>query len=164
MTTVRWLAAAGLAMSTWGCGGSPGGVPAPKASALPAATVAAVAAGLTPWQVDHGIGPVTSPLPLGAVDNALAASGKAIFDVKCMTCHKLDEKYVGPSLGDVTVRRTPEYVMNMILNPAEMIQKHPEAKKLLAIHLVPMTFQNVTQDDARALLEYLRSVAPAAGT
>jgi hypothetical protein len=48
--------------------------------------------------------------------------------------------------------------MNMILNPAEMVEKHPEARKLLAEFMTPMPDQNLTQDDARAVLEYLRSL------
>jgi len=74
-----------------------------------------------------------------------------------MSCHKLDEKYTGPALRDVTKRRTNEYIMNMILNPEEMTKRHPEARKLLGIHATQMTFQNVTQEDTRKLLEYLRS-------
>ena len=48
--------------------------------------------------------------------------------------------------------------MNMILNPTEMTQKDPTAKELLATHLTQMTNQNVTQEDARKLLEYLRKI------
>ena len=64
---------------------------------------------------------------------------------------------VGPSLGGVTARRTPEYIMNMILNPEGMIQQHPEAKKMLAQFLTPMPNQHLTEDEARAVLEYLRT-------
>ena len=48
--------------------------------------------------------------------------------------------------------------MNMILNPVEMVTKHPEAKKMFAQYPTQMTFQNVTQDDARMMLEYFRSL------
>ncbi|MEX1054621.1 MAG: c-type cytochrome, partial [Rhodothermales bacterium] len=71
-------------------------------------------------------------------------------------CHKMDERYVGPALGDVTERRAPAYIMNMMLNPEEMIQKHPEVKALLAQYLTPMPNQQLTEADARAVLEYLR--------
>jgi hypothetical protein len=46
--------------------------------------------------------------------------------------------------------------MNMILNPAEMTQKNRIAKQLLAEYMTQMTFQDVSQDDARAILEYFR--------
>lgn len=44
----------------------------------------------------------------------------------------------------------------MILNPSEMIQKDPIAKELLAKYPTPMPFQNVSEEDARAILEYLK--------
>jgi hypothetical protein len=46
--------------------------------------------------------------------------------------------------------------MNMILNPQEMVQKDPTAQALLEEFLVPMTFQNVTPEETRAILEYFR--------
>jgi hypothetical protein len=48
--------------------------------------------------------------------------------------------------------------MNMILNPQQMTQENPAAKELFATYLVQMTYQDVSHDDARALLEYFRSV------
>lgn len=115
-------------------------------------------AGLSEFELKHGIGPIKEPLQLGPIDPDLVARGKEIFDVKCSACHKLFSRWVGPPLGDVLEKRTPEFVMNMILNPDEMIKKHPEVKDLLREYLTVMTFQNVTVDDARAILEYLRSV------
>jgi mono/diheme cytochrome c family protein len=106
---------------------------------------------------DKGIGPITE-VKLGPIDQNLVKKGKEIFDSKCASCHKLEERYVGPPLKGVTKRRKPEWIMNMILNPAEMEQKDPIAKQLLAEYLTQMTFQNVSQEDARAILEYLRSV------
>lgn len=106
---------------------------------------------------DKGIGPITE-VKLGPIDQNLVKRGKEIFDSKCASCHKLEEKYVGPPLKGVTKRRKPEWIMNMILNPSEMEQKDPVAKQLLSEYLTQMTFQNVSQDDARAILEYLRSV------
>lgn len=105
-----------------------------------------------------GIGPVSEVKINGTIDEALANKGKQIFDIKCVTCHKFDEKLVGPPLKDVTKRRKPEWIMNMILNPDQMLKENMIAKNLLAQYLTPMTFQNVTQDDARAILEYFRSV------
>ncbi|UKJ08924.1 c-type cytochrome [Solitalea lacus] len=86
-----------------------------------------------------------------------ATKGKTVFDSKCSACHRVDEtKVVGPGLKGVTKRRTPEWIMNMITNPAEMTQKDPVAKALLAEHLTQMTFQNVSDDETRQILEFLR--------
>jgi cytochrome c len=112
---------------------------------------------LTPFQLEHGIGPITAPVELGAVDPALAARGQGIFDTKCSMCHKMDTTYVGPSLGEVTTRRSPAFILNMILNPQEMVEKHPIGKQLLAERMTFMPNQQLTPDDARAVLEYLRT-------
>jgi len=104
-----------------------------------------------------GIGPVKS-VTLGSVDKSLADKGKELFETKCVACHKFDSKLVGPPLKDVTKRRKPEWIMNMILNPEQMTKENPTAKQLFGQYLTQMTFQNVTQDDARAILEYFRSL------
>lgn len=117
--------------------------------------------GLTSFQEEHGIGPMTKPVDVSAsVDKTLAASGAKLFEQKCSACHKMDERYVGPPLGDVTKRRTPTFVMNMILNPQEMVLKHPASKKLLAEFLVPMPNLNLSTGEAREVVEYLRSQQP----
>ena len=49
--------------------------------------------------------------------------------------------------------------MNMILNPEEMVQKDPLAKELLIeFNGSPMANQNLTQEEARAVLEYFRTL------
>jgi len=103
-----------------------------------------------------GVGRFTS-VQLGPIDPAMADKGQAIFTLKCYACHRVtDQKIVGPGLLGVTKRRTPEWIMNQITNPAEMEQKDPVGKALLAKHLTQMTFQNVTDDETRQILEYLR--------
>jgi len=109
-----------------------------------------------------GVGPVKD-VKLGALDPKLAEKGKHVFEQKCMACHKFEERYVGPALGGVTTRRTPEWIMNMILNPQGMLEKDATAKDLLGEYMTPMTFQNVTEADARAILEYARSVDAKSG-
>jgi cytochrome c len=117
---------------------------------------------LTPFELENGIGPVKEKVVVGPVDPALAAKGKALFEAKCSMCHKMDTVYVGPALGEVTGRRTPTYIMNMILNPQEMVERHPVAKQLLAERMTFMANQNLTVDEARAVLEYLRTQAKGA--
>jgi mono/diheme cytochrome c family protein len=125
-----------------------------------AATPAAAAAGggeLTAFQTEHGVGPITEAVTLPAtVDQAMADAGKVVFETKCSACHKMGEKYVGPALGEVIARRSPAYIMNMILNPQEMVERHPVAKQLLAEHMSFMPNQGLTQDEARQVVEYLR--------
>ena len=105
---------------------------------------------------DKGIGPISS-ITLGELDDAMAATGKEVFKTKCSACHKMSKRFVGPPLAGITERRTPEWIMNMILNPEEMVQKNPAAKQLLAEYLSPMANQSLTEDEARQILEYFRS-------
>lgn len=105
-----------------------------------------------------GIGPVKTVELSATIDTALAEAGKKTFESKCSSCHKFETKYVGPALKEITERRKPEWIMNMILNPAEMIQKDPEAKKLFATFMVAMPNQNMDEKSAREILEYFRSM------
>jgi mono/diheme cytochrome c family protein len=120
--------------------------------------------GLTAFQLEHGIGPVTEPVELGELDEALAEQGEALFETKCSACHKMEEKYVGPALGQVTVRRQPAFIMNMILNPQEMYTRHPAVRELLAQHPTQMPNQGLTREEARAVVEYLRTHARPTGS
>ncbi len=112
--------------------------------------------GLTDFQMEHGIGPVTEPIELGAIDPELAAKGEEVYKVKCMACHKLDERYIGPAQRYVAERRSPEFILNMMLNPDEMTKKHPIGQKMLQEYLAPMTNMNLTREDARSVLEFFR--------
>ena len=104
-----------------------------------------------------GIGPI-SEVKIGAIDPKLAAKGKASFDTKCSACHKLGERYVGPALKGVSLRRPPEWIMNMILNPVEMTQKDPVAKGLLETYAAQMANMGLAEPEAREILEYFRQV------
>lgn len=146
-----WIVLSALLM--WGCSsgssenGQPGGQDAGPTSS-----------GLTSFEMEHGIGPVDEAISIGEIDEEMAQTGAQIFKTKCSACHKMSERYVGPALGDIFETRSPAYVMNMILNPDEMVKEHPEAKKMLAQFLTPMPNQNLTRDQARAIVEYLASV------
>ena len=106
---------------------------------------------------DKGVGPIKN-ITLADIDNALAAKGKEIFKGKCTACHKNKKRYVGPAMSGITKRRSPEWVMNMMLNPEQMLAENPTAMALLKEYSAPMANQNLTNDDARAVLEFLRTL------
>jgi len=86
------------------------------------------------------------------------ADGKAIYDLKCQACHKLTtEKLVGLGWKGVTQRRKPEWILNFVTNVDMMLDKDPQAQKLLEECLVRMPNQNLTVDEARKVLEFQRS-------
>lgn len=98
---------------------------------------------------------VTLTSPLNA---EWVTTGKATYDLKCQSCHKLtDERLVGPGWKNVTTKREPHWIMNMITNVDMMLEKDPEAQKLLEQCLVRMPNQNITKDDSRKVLEFMRS-------
>jgi mono/diheme cytochrome c family protein len=139
------------------CGGGDA-PPATPDQAAPEAAAAAPAGGeLTQIELEQGLGPIRD-LELGPVDEALAAQGEEAFTLKCSACHKIEERYVAPELGMVLSRRRPEFVMNMMLNASEMVQRHPVVQALLAEYFTPMTVQVTEEQEARAILEYLRTV------
>jgi mono/diheme cytochrome c family protein len=115
--------------------------------------------GLTVFQEEHGIGPFTREVTLDApVDEALARTGEEIFQMNCEACHMMEDRFVGPPLGDVLERRSPTFVLNMIMNPEQMAREHPEGQRMLQEYPLIMPYQNITEDQALALLEYLRTV------
>ena len=66
--------------------------------------------------MNKGIGPISEVI-LDEINNEWVEEGKKIYNEKCTSCHKPTEKFVGPAQQGVLQRRTPEWVMNMILNP-----------------------------------------------
>lgn len=106
---------------------------------------------------DKGVGPIKSVL-LGDIDNTLAAKGKEVFKAKCTACHKNKKRYIGPAITGVINRRSPEWIMNMILNPEGMIKENPTAMALLKEYSAPMANQNLNEDEARAILEFFRTL------
>ena len=92
------------------------------------------------------------------LDKAMVATGKATYELKCQSCHRLtDEKLVGPGWKDVTKRREPLWIMNMITNVEMMLETDPEAQKLLELCMVRMPNQNLVKEDARKIIEFMRS-------
>lgn len=91
------------------------------------------------------------------LDVTMAANGEKISDLKCLSCHKLtDERLVGPGWKDVTTRHKPEWIMNFMTNTDAMIDKDPKVQAMLEICMVRMPNQNLSDDDARAILEFMR--------
>lgn len=85
------------------------------------------------------------------------AAGKGIYEMKCLPCHKLTgDRLVGPGWAGVTKRREPLWILNMVTNVDMMLAKDEEAQKLLELCLVRMPNMNVTPEEARSILEFMR--------
>lgn len=104
-----------------------------------------------------GIGAVKNVTLKSPLEQDRISRGLAIYEMKCSACHKLDEtRFVGPGWKDVTKRRKPEWIMNMVTNTDVMLEKDVEAQKLLELCLTRMPNQNVSIGDARDILEFMR--------
>ncbi len=136
-----------LGFSVIACGGSEN-----KSSTSDAAAAAQKA-----YDERKGVGKFTEyPVP-AALDASMASAGEKAYDMKCSACHKLtDERLVGPGWAGVTQRREPVWVMNFLTNVEEMIEKDPALQSMLEICLVKMPNQNVSDEEARQLLEFMR--------
>lgn len=144
-----------LLAGTWACSG--GDEPAGGDSSPPGSKTSIEASDASS---SLGVGPIQEPLNLPpSIDDALAQKGEQIFQAKCVACHKLDERFVGPPLRGVTRRRRPEWIMNMILNPEGMIREDPIARQMVQEYNgAIMANQGLTEEEARALLEFFRKV------
>jgi cytochrome c551/c552 len=91
------------------------------------------------------------------LDGKMAEEGDKIYELKCSSCHKLtDERLVGPGWKGVTKRQTPAWIMNFVTNTDAMIDKDPKAQAMLEICMVRMPNQNLSDDQAREILEFMR--------
>ena len=106
-----------------------------------------------------GIGPVTTLELKRRIDKDLADEGKSVYSRMCTACHRIDKKFIGPEMKGLFDRRTPEWIMNKLLDPEGMIEKDSLTKKIFAeFNNVIMPNQNPTEEEARAMLEYFRTL------
>ena len=148
MRKITLLLAATFLLS--GCGSKKEADDAAKASPTPSELIAN-------QPIVHG--PEIKNVELkNPLDGNWVSGGKTIFDSICMPCHKLTgDKLVGPGWLGVTKRRTPVWIMNMICNTDMMLSSDAEAQKQLEMCLIRMPNQNVAVEDARKILEFMRS-------
>jgi cytochrome c len=93
------------------------------------------------------------------IDTAMAERGASLFKTNCTACHKTTKRFIGPNPTGILERRSPEWVMNMILDPKLMTEEDQCAKDLLVeFNGAAMANQNLTEVQAREILEYFRTL------
>lgn len=107
-----------------------------------------------------GVGPIKELVLPAEINTELAEKGKELYaDKGCTACHNPTMKIIGPAPKGVFEYRNPAWVMNMIMNPEKMIKEDPDAIALLEeYNNVPMLNQDVSEDQARAMVEYFRTL------
>ncbi|HBF20130.1 MAG: cytochrome C [Owenweeksia sp.] len=86
-----------------------------------------------------------------------AGNGKSLFNSNCASCHKLDKKMIGPALGDVTERRSKEWLVKWVKdNAALRASGDAEAKAIFEEFngSVMPAFPNLSESDVEDILTY----------
>jgi Cytochrome c. len=105
-----------------------------------------------------GIGKFSDIKLTHPLDKDMVGKGLAIYQAKCFACHKLtDEKLVGPGWKGVTNRRTPEWIMNFTTNTQVMLDQDAVAQQEMVTCLVRMPNQDLKDEQARQILEFMRN-------
>lgn len=108
---------------------------------------------------DKGVGQIKDITLDPEINKVMAAAGEAIYKTNCTACHKLDKRFIGPSPKGILERRSPEWIMNMILDPKLMTEQDRCAKDLLIeFNGAAMSNQNLTVEETRSILEYFRTL------
>ncbi len=108
---------------------------------------------------DKGVGQIKELTLPAEIDTEMAAAGAALFKTNCTACHKVDKRFIGPAPKGIMERRSPEWIMNMILDPQLMVEQDRCAKDLLVeFNGAAMANQNLTVEQARSILEYFRTL------
>lgn len=108
---------------------------------------------------EKGVGQIKELTLDPEIDAEMAAAGEALYTTNCTACHKLDKRFIGPSPKGILERRSPEWIMNMILDPQLMTEQDRCAKDLLIeFNGAAMANQNLTVEETRAILEYFRTL------
>ena len=106
---------------------------------------------------NKGVGPITNVKLEDKVSITMANSGEKLFNQLCTSCHMVNEDYVGPAMSGILDRRSPEWIMNMILNPIQMLEEDPIAIELLEEYDFEYMYnQSLLEEEAREILEYFR--------
>jgi len=106
---------------------------------------------------NKGVGPIINVILEDKVNISMANSGEKLFNQLCTSCHIINEDYIGPAMSGILDRRTPEWIMNMILNPIQMLEEDPIAIELLEKYNFEYMYdQNLLEEEAREILEYFR--------
>lgn len=151
---LKILISAGILWIAVACGGNP---PAQEATNNETSAPEATAETSTTNPDDRGIGPIKEVTLTNPLDAKMLEAGKGVYEMKCSSCHKLtDEKLVGPGWKGVTQRRKPEWIMNFTVNVDEMLNKDANAMAMLEQCLVRMPNQNISETDARNIVEFMR--------
>ncbi len=163
MNCAKLLMPMGIALLLASCGGeTPQTTPAepaaaPEAAAAPETAPAPEAAAATAYPA--GFVQPGDIVLADKIDEGLVTEAKKIFDTKCHVCHSLtDQKVVGPGWKGMINDRKPEWIMNMMLHTQWMVENDADAQALVEETKTVMPDQQLSKEQARAMLELIRTL------
>lgn len=154
----------GIALLLVACGGGPESTTTSDQSSTDATSAAKeeapkAAAEPTAFPDDFIKASDIVPPAEGPINQDMLAEAKEIFNAKCSACHGLTEqKVIGPGWKGVFGERSPEWLMNMMLHTEWMIENDADAQALVEETGTVMPDQELTTEQARAMLELIRSL------
>ncbi len=108
---------------------------------------------------NKGVGPIETISLSPKIDTMRVKRGVKVYHEKCTACHQVGRTFIGPPPNGILQRRSPEWIMNLLLNTEEMLQKDSTAKGLfMEFDGQLMTNQNLSESEARDILEYFRTL------
>jgi mono/diheme cytochrome c family protein len=111
-------------------------------------------AGTTAAASKYDKGPRAAEEP---IDQALVKQGEGLFQTKgCSACHGIGRRISCPDLQDVPMQRTAEWMEHQILHPEVMTKEDPIAHQLFAQYSLQMPNQQLTEPEAKAVIEFLK--------
>lgn len=110
-----------------------------------------------PYNAKLGIGKYASLSVTAEIDSVLVKTGDELYMQKCASCHDLSDKIiVGPGWEGITARRELIWLMNLMTNTEEMLERDPELKRQIEKFKTQMPDFGLTENEARAILEFMR--------
>jgi mono/diheme cytochrome c family protein len=145
------LSIAAAAATLAGCGGSKE-AGEEQAASTPTTSSSSAGAVTLPPDLDQGPRAAAS-----TIDGAKVKVGEGLFQSKgCSACHGFGKRVSCPDLQGVSVRRTAKWMESQILHPDVMTKQDPIARQLYAQFSLQMPKQGLTEDEARAVIEFLK--------
>ena len=97
--------------------------------------------------------------PIYGTDKAIIQKGNKLFDNNCVACHNFKTSGIGPSLGGITAKVSPEWLKSFIRNPAAMIdggdQRAVGLFERYGQYMPP--YAMLTEEELDAILAYLHT-------
>ena len=94
-----------------------------------------------------------------ATDSVTIAKGQMLFSQNCSACHDFRQNGIGPQLGGITERVSPDWIKKFIKNPKGLVESGDErSQKLLEEYKTLMpSFNHYSEKELNQIIAYLHT-------